>query len=120
MASKESNCSGIETTYWKARDWMVYCCIVVPEVLKKTVLEKRHHGYKGVERCLLRALYSVWWPGISCHIKQLEACPVCAKNTHPCREPLLPTPLPPYPWHTVATDLFELQGIHYLIIVDYF
>ena len=27
-------------------------------------------------------------------------------------------PIPPYPW--VATDLFELQVTHYLLLVDYF
>ena len=115
--------------YWKARDsftvgdglLLFNTRIVVPESLRKTVLTKLHHGHQGLERCLQRARHSVWWPGISHHIKQLvQDCPVCAKNARlPRREPLLSTPLPPYPWHTVATDLFELQGVHYLIIVDY-
>ncbi len=34
--------------------------------------------------------------------------------------PLLTTPLPKYPWQVVATDLFELHGVHYLLIADYF
>ncbi|XP_078357457.1 uncharacterized protein LOC144642365 [Oculina patagonica] len=35
-------------------------------------------------------------------------------------EPLITTPLPDRPWQVVATDLFQLKGIDYLIVIDYF
>ena len=35
-------------------------------------------------------------------------------------EPLIATPLPDRPRQVVATDLFELKGIDYLIIINYF
>ena len=28
--------------------------------------------------------------------------------------------LPEYPWQIVGTDLFEIDGTHYLLIVNYF
>ena len=28
--------------------------------------------------------------------------------------------LPEYPWQIAGTDLFEIDGTHYLLIVDYF
>ena len=28
--------------------------------------------------------------------------------------------LPKYPWQVVGTDLFEIDGVHYLLTVDYF
>ena len=36
------------------------------------------------------------------------------------KEPLKSTILPDYSWQVVGTDLFELNGIHYFITVDYF
>ena len=33
---------------------------------------------------------------------------------------MIPTKLPERPWVKVASDLFELKGISYIIVVDYF
>ena len=35
-------------------------------------------------------------------------------------EPLIATPLPDRPRQVVATDLFELKGIEYLVVINYF
>ena len=35
-------------------------------------------------------------------------------------EPLIATPLPDRPRQVVATDLFELKGIDYLVVINYF
>ena len=84
-------------------------------------MEKIHEGHQGVERCRMRARSSVWWPGVTSQIQQfVENCRTCAKEARPRREPLLPTPLPDYPWQMVASDLFELKGEQYLVTVDYF
>ena len=72
-------------------------------------------------RCRLRAISSVWWPGIS---KEIEAfvhkCPECVKLTANPKELLLTTPLPKHPWERAAADLFQLNGSTYLLVVDYF
>jgi len=36
------------------------------------------------------------------------------------REPDLPSAWPAQPWETAGSDLFEFDGKHYLVVVDYF
>ena len=64
---------------------------------------------------------SVWWPGISSAVQEMiQQSQVCAKDAKPTREPLIPSPLLDYPWQVVVSDLFELHGKQYLLLVDYF
>lgn len=93
--------------------------IVVPRSLRRQTMQKIHKGHQGAERCRLRVRSSVWWPGVTGEVQQFveNSCRDCAKEARHRREPLLPTPLPDYPWQVVGTDLFR---IHYLLVVDYF
>ena len=34
--------------------------------------------------------------------------------------PLIPSEIPEYPWQIIGSDLFQLEGSHYLLNVDYF
>ena len=95
--------------------------IVIPEALQEAILEKIHEGHQGVEKCHARLRATVWWPHASKQVTtMIEQCPECAKSAKKRREPLINTPLPLYPWQSVGTDLFELQGKSYVIVVDYF
>ena len=107
--------------YWKVRglltlhnDLLLYNSrIVVPPSLRRETMLKIHEGHQGVERCRERVRSSVWWPGVTSQVKQfVENCRECARVARPRREPLLPTPLPDYPWQVVASDLFKLKGEH--------
>ena len=70
----------------------------------------------------LRALETVCWPGINKHIlKQYQSCKTCIKHSLSQRcEPLQSHPTLELPWHTVATDLFEIKNSKYLLLVDYY
>ena len=45
---------------------------------------------------------------------------VTQHNRNPRKEPLIPTQIPNYPRQKVATDLFTLKGLNYIVIADYF
>ena len=92
--------------------------IVIPAPKQQEILRKIHEGHQGIQRCRLRAKLSVWWPQLSAHI--IKSCPHCVKEHSPPKQPLMPTPLPDYPWQRVGSDLFHLNGNTYLIVVDYF
>lgn len=115
--------------FWKVRGSFTVCedmllfnsRIVIPKSLQRKTLDKIHQGHQGIERCLQRIRSSVWWPGITTHLKQvIQNCHTCSKNARPRKEPLMTTNLPEYPWQVVGTDLFEKNGFHYLLTVDYF
>ena len=48
------------------------------------------------------------------------SCPHCVQTTTLKREPLLQSTLPDHPLERVATDMFELNGSTYLLLVYYF
>ena len=95
--------------------------IVVPSAMKLQVLDKIHEGHQGIVKCRERAKTSVWWPGLSREVHDMvENCKVCAKYRQQRAEPLMPTPFPDRPWQMIGTDLFKLDNLNYLIVVDYF
>ena len=95
--------------------------IVVPESLKKETLDKIHEGHQGIQRSRFRATSSVWWPGLSKEIVQtVQKCKICVRKNTPPKEPLIPSKLPDHPWQKIGSDLFELEGVTYLLVVDCF
>ena len=120
---------GLINSYWKVRGSLTTHNklllfnhrIVIPQSERKETLRKIHQGHQGIERCRMRVRESVSWPGVSNQIEQLiKQCPECIKASRMQREPLKVTQLPDYPWHTAGSDLFELNGEQYLIVVDYY
>ena len=74
----------------------------------------------GHEKCKRRARQVVFWPGMNHEIDTLvNQCEACQKHQHQHPvEPLKPHLVPNRPWQKVATDLFELNNQHYIVIVD--
>lgn len=115
--------------FWQVRSSFTVCdniilynqCVVIPTSLREEILQKIHEGHQGIEHCRARARSSVWWPGITKQIVEMvRQCHVCAQEAQQQKEPLIKSALPDHPWQVVGTDLFELKGTHYLLVVDYF
>lgn len=76
--------------------------IIIPQPLRKTMLEKLHSSHQGVTKCRERARQSVWWPGFSKQLNQtVQECPECVQAQSQRSQPLNPTPLPQL--YTLAT-----------------
>ena len=94
--------------------------MIVPHSERLETLKVLHLGHYAVDKMQLRALETVYWPGMNKDIlKQYQSCKTCIKNSKSQRcEPLQSHPTPELPWHTVATDLFKVRNSKYLLLVD--
>ena len=96
--------------------------IVIPKALRERALQILHGAHQGVEGMRSRASKSIYWPGLNVAIKQKrENCQTCnAIAPSQPREPICFTPPSQYPFQQICIDAFELQGKHYLAVVDKF
>ena len=96
--------------------------LIMPHSERLETLRVLHLGHCAVDKMQLRVLETVCWPGINKDIlKHYQSCKTCIKYSKSQRsEPLQSHPTPEVPWHTVATDLFEMKNSNYLLVVDYY
>ena len=95
--------------------------IIVPREMRPEMLQYIHEGHQDKERCVLRARNTVFWPKMTYHVQQLiQKCVICQEYGK--SKPLIGTTqeLPPFPWHTLVTDLFYWKRMDFLIVVDVF
>ena len=89
--------------------------------MRPEMLRQIHKNHLGITKCRQRAREVLFWPGMSVDVEQMVTnCSVCADfaKKQPT-EPLRPTVPPSFPWQKIGTDLFEFQGVHYLLSVCY-
>ena len=56
--------------------------ILIPSALRQKTLEQIHDGHQGIEKCMLKARESVFWPVISDDIQEtVEKCGICQAST---------------------------------------
>ncbi|RLJ22807.1 hypothetical protein DJ031_00235 [bacterium endosymbiont of Escarpia laminata] len=96
--------------------------LVIPHVMRPGMVKLIHQGHTGIEGCLRRAREVIYWPGMNAEVKDhISKCDVCnAHRPEQCREKLQTHEFPHLPWAKVATDMFELDGHQYVILVDYY
>ena len=78
-------------------------------------------GHQGKERCLLQARNTVFWPKMMYDVQELiERCITCQE--HGRSQPIIgiTQELPPFPWNTLATDIFYWKRMDFLIVADVF
>ena len=96
--------------------------LIVPQSMRKSILDIVHEGHLGIEKSKHLARTSVYWPGLGSDVERLVAkCSVCQsfQKAQP-REPLIPHPVPERAWQKLGADIFSLFGKDYLIVTDYY
>ena len=115
--------------YWNYRDTLsiengLLTCgsrIIVPQEIQTEMLQYIHDEHQGKERCLLRARNTVFWPKITYDIQELiERCIICQEHGKSQLITGITQELPPFPWHTLATDIFYWKRMDFLIVADVF
>ena len=114
--------------YWRFRqeiseeDGLLYKNqrLIIPHSERLETLKVLHLGHYAMDKMQLRAIETVYWPGISKDIlKHYQSCKTCIKHSMSQRhETLQSHPTTELPWHTVATDLFEIKNSKYIVLVD--
>lgn len=116
--------------YWSFRDELtvhdniIYkgTKVFIPIELRKDILKRIHYNHLGKEKCKNLAREVLFWPGLGQDIDNLiENCDICStfrKNNS--KETLLPHTVPDKEWYKVGVDLFTVNGLDYLVLVDYF
>ena len=95
--------------------------LVIPRCMRLQILDCIHTGHLEIIKCRARASTSVWWPGLTKQIEDLVSqCLAYAKDQPTPKELLMSASFPSRPWERIATDLFELKGKVYLIVVNYY
>jgi hypothetical protein len=128
--SHKKLCPGPLKCFWSVRtdlteyDGVVYKGeqVVVPTCLRRSAIQNVHEGHFGIVKCIQRAKTSMYWPGYIQDITDcVESCSKCQENRNQNPATMLQHhEVPEYPFQVVATDIFELNGSHYLLTVDYY
>ena len=93
--------------------------IVVPIKLRRKILGNIHRSHMGIETTKQRTRTSVFWPGINTEVEEIvRKCNACSSTEQQQQKERLLTS-DTYPWQSVGTDLFEWNGQHFVIVVDY-
>ncbi|XP_060083464.1 uncharacterized protein K02A2.6-like [Ylistrum balloti] len=95
---------------------------VIPSAMRCEMFGKIHESHLGVEKCRQRASDVIFWPKMSKDISDVVSrCAICQENrmSKP-KEPLIPHEVPLRPWSKVGGDLCQIDGDHFLVLVDYY
>ena len=96
--------------------------LLVPQLLRREVLECLHSAHQGVTGMREHAKHRLFWPGLDAALCLTRAQCADCNNKAPSQsaEPLLEVETPEFPFQSTATDLFHCQGHKFLIYVDRF
>ena len=115
--------------YFDFRDTLIYedsvnlkgCRILIPNALRAATKKKLHLAHLGYDIMMRHARDTVFWSGMAKEIKNItENCVVCQRHKPINQKETLIQDDSSKPWENVGIDLFEIEGRHYLVAMDYY
>ena len=93
---------------------------VIPQKLRKLVLESLHSAHQGINGMKLRANSSIYWPSMSAAITNTRLnCRKCTEiSPSQTSEPLITTAFPEWPFQLLSADYFFIELHSYLVVAD--
>ena len=95
---------------------------VVPQTMRKNILERLHSSHSGIEACKRRARDCVYWPNMNSevgdYVSKCDICNVFVNKQQ--KETLIPHETTDRPWAKIGTDILTYNQKDYLVTVDYF
>ena len=96
--------------------------VIIPSSMRAEMISRIHEGHLGIEKSKSRAREVLYWPSLNTDIANaIQSCDACQTYQYKQpKEPMIPHPKPSGPWEKVGTDLFQLKGKDYLLVIDYY
>ena len=96
--------------------------IVIPQEEQTEILKIHHESHQGFDKCNENAKRAVWWPNLATDLKNMTmTCSYCLERKPAQRyEPMKSTDLPSRPWEMLGTDLCQVKGHTFLVVIDYY
>ena len=94
--------------------------LIIPIKLRPEIITRAHRSHLGIQYTLNSARDIMFWPRMHAEItKAVRRCGTC-QVTQPQqqRQPLMTHPIPVHPWQCVASDCFEPNSKHFVVLVD--
>nr|XP_022314409.1 uncharacterized protein K02A2.6-like [Crassostrea virginica] len=94
--------------------------VVIPVSLRQDMTSRLHKSHLAYDSMLRRARGVIFWPNMSKDIKRMdETCEICQATKPSNARETLHQHVEGAPWQKIGADLFEIQGRHYLVSIDY-
>lgn len=126
----KNQCDDLAKPYFHIRDeisvsrGIVFkgACIIIPQELRKSLLDKIHEGHFGFEKCYSLSRNVLYWPNLRADIKnKVENCEICLRyKRNNSKQPLMPHDPVTVPFGKIAVDLADFDGKKILVVADYF
>ena len=90
--------------------------------MRAEMTSRAHRSHLGIQYTINTVRDIMYWPRMTADLTEaVQRCETC-QQTKPAlpKEPMMTYPVPTLPWQIVASDCFECENQHYLVVVDLF